>query len=98
MTANVKFTIEQWSQIFYETHVAYRLAVIHSACSSSLQSGLWIAHANTPTTLSLFNNVIFRHGDVIQKNISFIETNQINVCTDLHFTHSNLMSKNPPND
>jgi len=40
MTANVKFTIEQWSQIFYETHVAYRLAVIHSACSSSLQSGL----------------------------------------------------------
>jgi len=28
----------------------------------------------------------WRTGNIIQKNISFIETNQINFCKDLHFT------------
>jgi len=35
-------------------------------CSSSLQSELWISHANPPTELSRFNNNIFRHNNVIQ--------------------------------
>jgi len=40
MTANVKCTVEQRSQAFYETHIAYHLALIHSTCSSSPQSEL----------------------------------------------------------
>ena len=87
-TANVECTIEQWSQIYYETHIACRLALIHSTCSSSLQSKLQITHANTPTALSLFKNVIFRYSEVqetpYRKNINFIETNQITLCRDLH--------------
>jgi len=36
VTANVKFTIEQWSHTFYKTHVTYRLVQIDSTCCSSL--------------------------------------------------------------
>jgi len=32
MTANVKRRAELRSQSFYETHIAYRLTLIHSAC------------------------------------------------------------------
>jgi len=39
-TANLECTVEQWSHIFDETHIACRLALIHSTCSSSLQSKL----------------------------------------------------------
>jgi len=38
MTANVTTTVEE--RRFYETHIAYRLALIHSTCSSNLQSEL----------------------------------------------------------
>jgi len=58
---------------FYKTHIAYRLALIHSTCSSSLKSEVWIIHANTPTALSRFRNFIFRHRDVVQKNISSVK-------------------------
>jgi len=37
MTANVMCTVEQRSQTFYETHIAHRLALIQSTCSSSLR-------------------------------------------------------------
>ena len=37
MVENVKCTVEQRSQTFYEIHIAYRLALIYSTCSSSLQ-------------------------------------------------------------
>jgi len=41
MTANATCIVEQRSQTFYETYIAYRLALIHySTCSSSLQSEL----------------------------------------------------------
>jgi len=35
---NVPCTIEQKIKTFYEIHIAFRLALIHSSCSSSLQS------------------------------------------------------------
>jgi len=38
MTADVKCTDEQRNQTFCDTHIAYRLALIHSTCSSNLQS------------------------------------------------------------
>jgi len=34
-----------------EIHFAYRLALIHSTCSSNRQSELKVTHANTPTAL-----------------------------------------------
>jgi len=45
-TANIECTTEQWSQIFYETHIAYRLALIHSICSSTIQ---WTSKLPTQT-------------------------------------------------
>jgi len=62
---------------FYKTHIAYRLALIQSTCSLSLKSEVWIIHANTPTALSRFRNFIFRHRDVMQKNISSVKKNVI---------------------
>jgi len=61
MTANVKRTVEQWSQTFHETHIVYRLTLISSTCSSSLRFKLWITYANlpVPTALSRFKNAIF---------------------------------------
>jgi len=38
MTANVSTLLNKG--VFYETHIAYRLALIHSTCSSNLQSEL----------------------------------------------------------
>jgi len=32
MTANVTYTAKQWSQT-YESHIAYRLELIHYTCS-----------------------------------------------------------------
>jgi len=58
---------------FYETHTAYRPALIHSTCSSNRQSELKVTHANTNCTTS-FKNVIFRHHYVLQKYSSSIET------------------------
>jgi len=40
MISNIKCTVEQSSHRFYEIHVAYLLALIHSTCSSNLQSEL----------------------------------------------------------
>ena len=40
MTAYVKCTVEKSSQTFYETHIAYQLALIHFTCKSNLQSEL----------------------------------------------------------
>ena len=61
---------------FYEIHAAYRLVLTHSACSSNRYSELKVTHANTPTALPRFKNVIFRHHYVMQKNSSCIETEQ----------------------
>jgi len=33
---------------FYESHTAFRLTVIHSTCSSNLQSDLKVTHTNKP--------------------------------------------------
>ena len=50
MTANVTITVEG---DFYETHIAYRLTLIHSTCSSNLQSKLYVTYAHTNCTISL---------------------------------------------
>jgi len=79
-------------------HVAYPLALIHFTCSSSLQSELYITHANTPTAPSRFKNVISRHHYVIQKNIGSTETGQRYLCRVLHFNRQILMLISPLND
>jgi len=58
MTANVTITVEG---DFYETHIAYRLTLIHSTCGSNLQSKLYVTYANTPTAPSRFKKGIFQH-------------------------------------
>jgi len=40
ITANVKSIVEELNKTFYETHIAYRLAMIHFICSPSLKSEL----------------------------------------------------------
>jgi len=65
---------------FYETHASH-LALIHSTCSSNRQSELKVTHANTPTTLPHFKNVIADTIKVMQKiavvlklrNVTFTE-------------------------
>jgi len=75
--------LEQKSQTFSETHIAYRLALLHySTCSSNLQSELWITHANIPTALSRIKNVIF---------FSSVETDQRHLCRVIHLIRQNLM-------
>jgi len=50
---------EQRSQTFYKTHIAYRLKLMHSICSSCLKFELSVTHANTATGLARFMNVTF---------------------------------------
>jgi len=83
---------------FYETHIAHRLTVIHSTCSSNLQPELLVTHANTPTAPSRFKKGIFQHNYAIHKNSSSIETEQRYLCRVLHFNRSSLMLISPPND
>ena len=83
---------------FYQTPTAYRLALIDSTCSSNRQAEVKVTHANTPTPLLRFKNVIYRHHYVMQKNSSCIETEQRYLCRVLHFNRQNLMLISPPND
>jgi len=87
MTANIKYTVEQGD--LYETYAAYRLARIHSSCSSNRQSELKVTHANTPTALPHFKNGTSRHHYVMQKNGSCIETEQRSLYRVLHFNRQN---------
>jgi len=81
-------TVEQRRR--FETYTACRLALIHSTCSSNGQSELKVSHANTPTPLPRFNNVIFRHHYVMQKNSSCIVTEERYLCR-VHFNGQNSM-------
>jgi len=83
---------------FYKTHVAYRLVLIHSTCSSNRQSELKVTNANAPSAQSRFKNVILRHDYVKQKNSSCIETEQRSLCRIFHFNRQNLMLISLPND
>ena len=56
-----------------ETHVDYRLALIHSTCNSNRQSELKVTHKNAPNAPPRFKNVIFQTHYVRQKNSRFIE-------------------------
>jgi len=64
MTVNVKYI--SLNKGDYEIHAAYRLALIHSTCSSNRHSELKVTHASTPTPLPHFKNVIFRHHYVMK--------------------------------
>ena len=92
----LKCTDEQ--RRLHENHVAYRLALIHSTCNWNLQSELNVTHENTPTALPRFNNVIFLHHNVMQKNSGCIETEKSYLCKVLHFNSQNLTLIGPPND
>jgi len=83
---------------FFETRAAYRMAVIHSTCSSNRPSELKVIHASIPTALPRFKSVIFRHHYVMQKNSRCIETEQHCRCGVLHFNRQNLMLISLPND
>jgi len=52
MTANVKYILLNKGD--YEIHASYRLALIHSTCSSNRQSVLKVTRSNTPTRLPRF--------------------------------------------
>jgi len=85
---------------FYETHAAYRLARIHSTCSSNRQSDLKVTHVNTPTAIPRFKNVNFQYHYVMQKLMknSAKVRYQRYLCRVLHFNRQNLMLISPPND
>jgi len=72
ITANLTCTIEKTSQSIYKTHIAYRLAMIHVSCSSSLKSELKITDANTPTALSRFKNVMLKIPLLRSEKASFL--------------------------
>jgi len=74
---------------FYETYAVYRLVPIHSTCNLNRQSELKVPHANTPTALPRFKNVVFRHHYVMQKNSLCTETEQGYLCRVLHFNRQN---------
>ena len=63
-----KRLVYRWTKETFTKLTAYRLALIHSTCSSTRQSELKVTHENTPTALPRFKNVIFRHHYVMQKN------------------------------
>jgi len=96
MTATVSTPLKTGE--FYETHIAYRLALIHSTCSSNLLYNLSSKLATQTHQLHYpLKNVIFRH-HYIGKNSSSIETEQCYLCRVLHFNRQNLMLITPPND
>ena len=80
-----------------EIHIAYLLALIHSICDSILQYELCITHANKPTALSRFKNIIFRYRYVLRRNIGFVETEQLYLWSGLYFNHLNVMFIIPSN-
>jgi len=82
---------------FYETHTAYRLALIHPilAVQTDNHSSSKLPTQNTPTALPRFKNVIFRHHYVMQKNSSSAETEQRYLCRVLHFNRQKLMLISP---
>jgi len=58
--------------------IAYWLALIHSTCSSSLPSELWIiTYANTRTELSRFMNLIFRYFQPFRKTSVLLKMNNL---------------------
>ena len=86
ITSYLKRIVEQSSQALYKSHIACGLALIHSTCSSSLQTELQITHANTPTGLSRFKSVILRYHYVIQKT-SFLHITRQNFDVDKPISH-----------
>jgi len=53
MTANIEYIVEQRGHL--RNSRCPSTGLIHSTCSSNLQSELKVTHANTPTALSRFN-------------------------------------------
>ena len=86
-TTNVKtYTVEQ-------TRNSHCLSPGSDSLYLQFKQTIWVkvTHANTPTALPRFKNVIFRHRYVMQKNNRSIETEQRYLCRVLHFNRQNLM-------
>jgi len=99
MTANVSISLNKG--VFYETHTAYRLALIHSTFSSNLQSELYVSHANTSTALpaprtSFSDNITSRGKTAVAMKLSNVTFGYL--CRVLYFNRQNLMLITPPND
>jgi len=62
---------------FYETHMAYRLALVHSTCSSNRHFELKLTHANISTAIPRFKNVIFRHHYAMQKTTVVLKRSNV---------------------
>jgi len=88
MTANVKYTAEQRRLMKLTLPIGWVWFTLLAVQTDSL--GSKVTHANTPTALSRFKNVIFRHHYVMQKNSGCIETKQPYLCRVLHFSRQNL--------
>jgi len=95
MTENVKWPIPLNKGDFYETHAVYRLALIHSTCSSN--PTIWAHiyphtnHCPTPLQERHFTTTL-RH--VVKQPC--VETEQRYLCRVLHFNRQNLMLISPP--
>jgi len=84
---------------FYETHLAYWLALIYSLhCSSNRQSELKVTNENAPNAPPCFKYVIFQHHYLMQKNNHCIETEQSYLCRVLCFTRKKKMLISLPED
>jgi len=84
------FKVYRWTKATSRKHVVYLLDLIHSTYSWNLQSELKVTHENTPTALSRFKNVIFRHHYVTQKNSSCVGNEKSYLCKVLHFNRPTL--------
>jgi len=87
---------------FYETQIAYRLALIHSTCSSNLHSmklPMQTQQLHHLASRTVFSNTITSHRKTRgSPSSSFIETEQRYLCRVLHFNRQNLMLVSPSND
>jgi len=68
---------------FYETHAAYRMALIYSTCSSNRQSEIKVTQENAPTKLPRLQERYFTRFPnhyVMQKNSGCIKIEQRYLC------------------
>jgi len=101
MAATVTCTVEQRSQTFHETSIAYRLALIHFYLQFKPTS--WSLKSKLPTQTQQMHYLAWRvsisgYLYTIQKNINSIGTEQLHLCRVVHFTRQNLMLTSPHND
>jgi len=84
MSVDAKYTVEQRRRL-RNSHCLSAGSDFLYLQFKPMHSELKATHANTPTALPSFKNVIFRHHYVKQKNSSCVETEQRYLFRVLHF-------------